>query len=99
MPWLLAAFVGGVFVLQRQAALPSFAAIVVCLLLALPGMALALRWVARATTVSTQRTAFGAAALCVGVAGFAYAAGVAARCGWPTSWRSPTKAATSSSKA
>jgi len=78
MPWLLAAFVGGVFVLQRQAALPSFAAIVVCLLLALPGMALALRWVARATTVSTQRTAFAAAALCVGVAGFAYAAGVAA---------------------
>jgi len=60
MPWLLAAFVGGVFVLQRQAALPSFAAIVVCLLLALPGMALALRWVARATTASRSASNSGA---------------------------------------
>ena len=75
MPWLLAAFVGGVFVLQQQAALPSPAAIVTGLGVALAGAALAL-WRAPSQPAG-QRAALLGAALCCGVAGFAYAAGVA----------------------
>ena len=71
MPWLLAAFVGGVFVLQQQAALPPLAASLGGLTGALVGAALLL-WRAPRTHGARRATLL-AAALCCGIAGFTYA--------------------------
>ncbi len=78
MPWLLAAFVGGVFVLQQQAALPAPVAIACSLALALAGIASALWHVDVARSSMARRASLLAAMLCAGAAGFTYAAGVAA---------------------